>query len=162
MAKLTLALLALLASPALGSLCKPRLSRTGTGHSTPTVPVAHDIPTLSSASEAPSGPAPETQESEPAVEAAPTGTDVTADISAAAAGGAAALGEPVKGKSTFYGGNLEGGMCSFTGYTLPAGIFGTAFSGSAWGSGAHCGACVEVTGPSGNTLTAMVRRFVTS
>ena len=63
----------------------------------------------------------------------------------------------VTGQSTFYGGNLSGGMCSFTTYTLPSGLFGTAFSGPAWNNAANCGACVRVTGPNGNSITAMVR-----
>lgn len=67
-----------------------------------------------------------------------------------------ATGPSVSGKSTFYGGNVAGGTCSFTGYTIPAGLYGTAFSGSAWNSAANCGACVKVTGPNGNSITAMV------
>ncbi|KAI1342514.1 RlpA-like double-psi beta-barrel-protein domain-containing protein-containing protein [Xylariaceae sp. FL0016] len=63
----------------------------------------------------------------------------------------------VTGTSTFYGGNLNGGMCSFSTYaSLPSGIYGTAFSGSAWDTAAHCGACIEVTGPNGNSITAMI------
>ncbi|GJC80164.1 expansin-YoaJ [Colletotrichum liriopes] len=61
-----------------------------------------------------------------------------------------------QGKSTFYGGNTSGGMCSFSTYTIPSGLYGTAFSGQAWDSAAHCGACVKVTGPNGNSLTAMI------
>lgn len=68
----------------------------------------------------------------------------------------AAAGPSVSGKSTFYGGNVSGGTCSFVGYTIPAGLYGTAFSGSAWNSAANCGACVRVTGPNGNSITAMV------
>ncbi|KAF2012859.1 carbohydrate-binding module family 63 protein, partial [Aaosphaeria arxii CBS 175.79] len=64
--------------------------------------------------------------------------------------------EATSGKATFYGGNLSGGMCSFTGYTLPAGLFGTAFSGAAWDNGANCGRCVNVKGPNGKTIKAMV------
>ncbi|EKG16104.1 Barwin [Macrophomina phaseolina MS6] len=60
------------------------------------------------------------------------------------------------GKATFYGGNLSGGMCSFTGYTLPSGIYGTALSDSNWNKAAACGECVKVTGPKGNSITAMV------
>ncbi|EPS34622.1 hypothetical protein PDE_09586 [Penicillium oxalicum 114-2] len=60
------------------------------------------------------------------------------------------------GKATFYGGNLSGGTCSFTGYTLPAGLFGTAFSGAKWDKAAECGACVAVTGPNGKTIKAMI------
>lgn len=63
---------------------------------------------------------------------------------------------PVSGDSTHYGGNLSGGTCSFTTYTLPSGIFGTAFSGSAWASSAVCGACAEVTGPKGDKIKVMV------
>ncbi|KAI1428281.1 carbohydrate-binding module family 63 protein [Xylaria sp. FL1777] len=61
----------------------------------------------------------------------------------------------VTGKSTFYGGNLNGGTCSFTTYTLPSGIYGTAFSGSAWDSAEHCGACLEVTA-NGKSITVMI------
>ncbi|KAF4986909.1 hypothetical protein FGRMN_10624 [Fusarium graminum] len=61
----------------------------------------------------------------------------------------------VSGSSTFYGGNLSGGNCMFTTYTLPAGILGTAFSGQKWDSAANCGACIEITGPSGK-VKAMV------
>jgi hypothetical protein len=71
---------------------------------------------------------------------------------------APSLGGPaIAGTSTHYGGNLSGGTCSFTTYTLPPGVFGTAFSGTAWDSGSACGACVEVTGPKGNRIKAMVR-----
>ncbi|KAK8086037.1 hypothetical protein PG994_001011 [Apiospora phragmitis] len=61
------------------------------------------------------------------------------------------------GTSTFYGGNLQGGTCSFSTYTLPSGIYGTAFSGSAWDSGAKCGSCLEVTAK-GKTIKVMVSR----
>ena len=63
----------------------------------------------------------------------------------------------LSGESTFYGGNLHGGACSFSTYTLPAGVFGTALSDSNWDNAGNCGACVSVTGPDGNSLTAMVR-----
>ncbi|KAF1851003.1 carbohydrate-binding module family 63 protein [Cucurbitaria berberidis CBS 394.84] len=71
-----------------------------------------------------------------------------ADVSAAAGSN--------KGEATFYGGNVAGGMCSFTGYTIPAGIFGTALSSSNWDGAANCGTCVQVTGPSGTKIKAMV------
>ncbi|OHE99526.1 rare lipoprotein A [Colletotrichum orchidophilum] len=61
-----------------------------------------------------------------------------------------------QGRSTFYGGNLSGGTCSFTNYTIPSGLYGTAFSGQVWDSAAHCGACIKVTGPNGNSITAMI------
>ncbi|KAI0400554.1 carbohydrate-binding module family 63 protein [Xylaria palmicola] len=61
----------------------------------------------------------------------------------------------VTGTSTFYGGNLNGGTCSFTTYKLPSGIYGTAFSGSAWDSAAQCGSCLRVTA-NGKSIIAMV------
>ncbi|KAF5596601.1 Expansin 2 [Fusarium pseudocircinatum] len=64
-------------------------------------------------------------------------------------------GASVSGSSTFYGGNLAGGNCMFSTYTLPSGILGTAFSGQKWDNAANCGACIEVTGPSG-TVKAMI------
>ncbi|KAJ4302984.1 hypothetical protein N0V90_001875 [Kalmusia sp. IMI 367209] len=60
----------------------------------------------------------------------------------------------VKGTASFYGGNLAGGACSFSGYTLPSNLFGTAFGGS-WDA-SQCGTCVSVTGPNGKTIKAMV------
>ncbi|KAL1647095.1 hypothetical protein SLS58_002866 [Diplodia intermedia] len=60
------------------------------------------------------------------------------------------------GEATFYGGNLNGGMCSFSSYTLPSGIYGTALSDANWETAGNCGACVKVTGPSGASITAMV------
>ncbi len=68
----------------------------------------------------------------------------------------AAESSSVSGKSTFYGGNLAGGACSFSTYSLPAGLFGTAYSGQVWDSAAECGRCVRVTGPNGNSITAMI------
>lgn len=62
----------------------------------------------------------------------------------------------LSGQATYYGGNVAGGACSFSTYTLPSGIFGTALSDSNWDTSANCGACVSVTGPSGNSITAMV------
>lgn len=64
--------------------------------------------------------------------------------------------ETVSGSSTYYGGNLSGGTCSFSTYTLPSGIYGTAFSGSNWNSAGVCGSCIQVTGPTGKTIKAMV------
>ncbi|KAG5750044.1 hypothetical protein H9Q69_001932 [Fusarium xylarioides] len=45
--------------------------------------------------------------------------------------------------------------CSQPALTLPSGILGTAFSGQKWDNAASCGACIEVTGPSG-TIKAMI------
>ncbi|EEU36558.1 uncharacterized protein NECHADRAFT_42444 [Fusarium vanettenii 77-13-4] len=64
--------------------------------------------------------------------------------------------EVVKGTSTHYGGNLNGGTCSFVSYSLPAGIYGTAFSGSNWNLAGNCGACIEVTGPNGKKIKTMI------
>lgn len=64
------------------------------------------------------------------------------------------------GEATFYGGNVAGGMCSFTGYTIPSGILGTALSDANWANADNCGACVSVTGPDGNSIKAMVRRTI--
>lgn len=35
-------------------------------------------------------------------------------------------------------------------------MYGTALSGQNWDSSASCGACLRVTGPNGNSITAMV------
>jgi hypothetical protein len=69
----------------------------------------------------------------------------------------------LSGKATFYGGNLNGGACSFsTMKALPAGVFGTALSATNWANSAECGACISVTGPSGKTVTAMVFKSAVS
>ncbi|CAI7603273.1 unnamed protein product [Penicillium glandicola] len=60
------------------------------------------------------------------------------------------------GEATFYGGNVAGGTCSFSGYTLPSGLYGTALSLAIWDDAANCGTCVSVTGPNGNSIKAMV------
>ncbi|KAK4505036.1 hypothetical protein PRZ48_002999 [Zasmidium cellare] len=62
----------------------------------------------------------------------------------------------LSGEATFYGGNTQGGMCSFSDYTIPEGIYGTAISDSNWDDSEACGGCVKVTGPNGNSITAMV------
>ena len=67
-----------------------------------------------------------------------------------------ALSGSNSGQATFYGGNISGGTCSFGTYSLPSGIFGTALSDSNWDHAGNCGACIEVTGPSGNSIKAMV------
>ncbi|KAL1608197.1 hypothetical protein SLS60_003136 [Paraconiothyrium brasiliense] len=73
--------------------------------------------------------------------------DTAADASTSSAGS-------VTGSASFYGGNLAGGACSFTGYTIPSSLFGTAFGGS-WDA-SQCGACVEVTNKAGKSIKAMV------
>ncbi|KAI4857365.1 barwin-like endoglucanase [Aureobasidium sp. EXF-8846] len=62
----------------------------------------------------------------------------------------------LSGEATYYGGNTSGGQCSFTQYTLPSGVYGTALSDSNWSNAAECGSCVSVKGPNGNSITAMV------
>jgi expansin (peptidoglycan-binding protein) len=62
----------------------------------------------------------------------------------------------LSGQATFYGGNTSGGQCSFTQYTLPSGVYGTALSDSNWSNAYECGACVNVKGPNGKTITAMI------
>ncbi|KAL2888068.1 Expansin-like protein 6 [Ceratocystis lukuohia] len=77
--------------------------------------------------------------------------------SPAATPGQTSLGDSkTDGKATFYGGNLSGGTCSFTEYTIPSGLFGVAYPTPDWDNSGNCGACLEVTGPNGNTLTVMV------
>ncbi len=61
------------------------------------------------------------------------------------------------GIASYYGGNLAGGTCLFSSYSLPSGIYGTALSGANWDSAALCGACLNVTGPKGS-IEVMVRR----
>ena len=84
-----------------------------------------------------------------------TGT-IAASAVLALAQGATVSKRALSGEATFYGGNVAGGMCSFSTYTLPAGIYGTALSDSNWDNSANCGACVSVTGPNGNAVTAMI------
>lgn len=60
------------------------------------------------------------------------------------------------GQATFYGGNLNGGACSFSTYSLPSNILGTALAAPNWSNSGNCGACVRVTGPNGHKITAMV------
>lgn len=63
------------------------------------------------------------------------------------------------GTASFYGGNTQGGMCSFSSYTIPSNLFGTAMSSAFWEGSKSCGACVEVTGPSNNKIIAMVSQW---
>jgi hypothetical protein len=83
---------------------------------------------------------------------APVASEAAAKVDTPAASGAGSK----RGEATFYGGNTSGGMCSFTGYTIPSGIFGTALSDSNWEKAGNCGVCVSVTGPDGSKVTAMV------
>ena len=83
-------------------------------------------------------------------------TSTSAAATAVPASSSTALSGSNSGQATFYGGNISGGTCSFSDYSLPSGIFGTALSDSNWDDAGNCGACIEVTGPSGNSIKAMV------
>ena len=61
----------------------------------------------------------------------------------------------LSGQATFYGGNVKGGACSFSTYTVPSGLYGTAISDSNWDNAGNCGGCVAVT-YGGKTITAMI------
>ncbi|TLS30453.1 hypothetical protein PpBr36_02463 [Pyricularia pennisetigena] len=61
----------------------------------------------------------------------------------------------VNAKASHYEGNLSGGNCMLTSYTIPAGIFGTAISNSNYDSSSMCGVCLTVKGPNGS-MKAMV------
>ncbi|GFG27277.1 expansin-YoaJ [Aspergillus udagawae] len=133
----------------------------------PMVPTANDItPDASSSSSSttsalPSSPATQEQAIVPAAPvesptAAPQTIDKAAVAASSSSSSSSSSGATHSGKATFYGGNISGGTCSFTGYTLPSGLFGTAYSGAAWNNAAQCGACVSVKGPNGKTIKAMV------
>lgn len=66
------------------------------------------------------------------------------------------------GTASFYGGNTQGGMCSFSSYTIPSNLDGTALSSAFWEGSEACGACVKVTGPGGENITAMVSSLLSS
>lgn len=66
---------------------------------------------------------------------------------------AAGYANAFTGRGTFYGGNVQGGMCSFASYTLPTGIDGTAISKLDWAGSGVCGACIKVTGLRGSTIS---------
>ncbi|RAL62451.1 hypothetical protein DID88_005017 [Monilinia fructigena] len=71
--------------------------------------------------------------------------------------GAALAERANSGKASTYGGNTHGGACSFSTYTLPSSVFGTApLSSAFWDGSANCGRCVSITGPKGNKITAMI------
>jgi hypothetical protein len=100
-----------------------------------------------------------TQQSTSTTEAvvATTATTASAVVKAAQATSSSSGGN--SGEATFYGGNVSGGTCSFSGYSLPSTLFGTALSLERWDSSANCGRCVSVTGPNGNSVKAMVSPF---
>jgi expansin len=85
-------------------------------------------------------------------------TTIAATAVIAIAKGAALISRANSGEATFYGGNTEGGTCSFKGYTIPSDLYGLALTDSSWDNSRACGGCIEVTGPKGNKITAMVCR----
>ena len=66
-----------------------------------------------------------------------------------------AVRRSLSGQATFYGGNVHGGACSFSTYTLPASLKGTALSSSNWDNSGNCGGCVSVH-HGGKSVTAMI------
>ncbi|KAJ9268397.1 CAZyme family CBM63 [Paecilomyces variotii] len=67
------------------------------------------------------------------------------------------LGGINSGQATYYTTNgVQDGTCSFSGYTLPSSLFGTALSNSNWNNGANCGACAQVSAPGGKSIKAMI------
>lgn len=62
----------------------------------------------------------------------------------------------IRGDATFTGNNINGGTCSFTNYTLPAGVSGVGIGPPNWANGTKCGACLQVNGPRGS-VKVMVR-----
>ncbi|KAJ0388469.1 hypothetical protein COL922a_000273 [Colletotrichum nupharicola] len=126
-------------------------TQTGTSAPIQATPVVLPSPVETPAES--SAPATTPEASQAPVEAAASSS--TAAASTAVASTVPISAESTSGESTFYGGNTSGGMCSFSTYTIPSGLYGTAFSGSAWDSAAKCGACVKVTGPNG-VITAMI------
>ena len=75
---------------------------------------------------------------------------------------AATLTRRTTGTAGFYGGNVNGGTCSFVGYTIPSGLYGVAMGEVNWDGARACGGCVEVTAPKGNRIIAQVTCSQTS
>ncbi|KAL3463976.1 RlpA-like double-psi beta-barrel-protein domain-containing protein-containing protein [Aspergillus heterothallicus] len=88
--------------------------------------------------------------------AAQKSTTTASEKPAASSSSSSSSSAATSGEATFYDGNVSGGTCSFTDYTLPSDLSGVAFSGEAWDDAANCGRCVSVTGPSGNSVKAMI------
>ncbi|KAF9880018.1 hypothetical protein CkaCkLH20_02829 [Colletotrichum karsti] len=132
------------------------ITHTQTGTQAPVQPTPIVQPSPVETPAEPSAPATTPEASQaPDEAAAPASSSTLSAASSPSASSAPISAAATSGESTFYGGNTSGGMCSFSTYTIPSGLYGTAFSGSAWSSAANCGACVKVTGPKG-TITAMV------
>ncbi|KAI9929908.1 hypothetical protein ASPWEDRAFT_48111 [Aspergillus wentii DTO 134E9] len=91
-------------------------------------------------------------ESQPTSSSTSTSTVATTTSSASSSSQTSS----VSGEATYYEGDVSAGTCSFSGYTLPSNVFGTALSVDQWDTAASCGACVSITGPSGNSIKAMI------
>ncbi|RAK72198.1 putative extracellular cellulase CelA/allergen Asp F7-like [Aspergillus fijiensis CBS 313.89] len=88
--------------------------------------------------------------------AASAATSSASSSSSSSSSTSSSLSSEFSGEATFYGGNVDGGACSFSGYTIPSGLYGTALGSPRWDDAAQCGSCVQVTGPSGNKIKAMI------
>lgn len=156
-------LAALMAAPAvMGRACRPRPSALSSVTTTSTtnaavVPVkTADQETTTTAAQSTPTPAIVVSESSTSAAVASSSASKTVDDESTATDSSTSLGTGTySGTSTFYGGNLSGGNCMFNNYTLPSGLYGTAYSGAVWNNAAKCGACIEVTGPT-HTITAMI------
>ncbi|KAL6160149.1 hypothetical protein ACJQWK_09460 [Exserohilum turcicum] len=122
------------------------------------LPPAPTSSPIASPTPVPYGKAPQpSPSSSPVAEAAKSSPAADADTPAISPKSVSTTSAAINsGKVTSYGGNIDGGTCLLTGYTLPKGVFGTALTDSDWNSAGNCGACMSVTGPSGKTITAMV------
>ncbi|KAF2431826.1 hypothetical protein EJ08DRAFT_712199 [Tothia fuscella] len=60
------------------------------------------------------------------------------------------------GEASHLQGNWNGGNCAFTTFDQPRGIYGAAISDRNWYNAGNCGACLNVRGPNGKEITAMV------
>jgi expansin (peptidoglycan-binding protein) len=106
--------------------------------------------TPAAAMSSPVAEAPQAPVSSAQVSASPASSETPASLDSSAVGSK-------RGQATTYGGNVAGGMCSFTGYTIPSSLYGTALSDANWAGAQACGQCISVTGPDGKTkITAMV------
>ncbi|KAL4884134.1 RlpA-like double-psi beta-barrel-protein domain-containing protein-containing protein [Aspergillus karnatakaensis] len=107
--------------------------------------------------EAPVQPTTTTEQAAPApTTSTPASSDSDSSSNSGSGSSSGSSGPSKIGKATFYGGNVSGGTCSFTDYTLPSHLSGVAYSGEAWNDAAECGSCVSVTGPDGNSIKAMI------
>lgn len=134
---------------------------------TTTVPAVKAVEQTTQTAETTTSPAPVAEAVEPTTSAAETtaapvvkaavqSTSTTSSTSSSSTSSSSSSSDSNSGEATFYGGNVSGGTCSFSGYSLPSTLFGTALSLARWDDAANCGRCVSVTGPKGNTVKAMV------